>query len=212
GPEQPTTHESPWFAAQHVSPEVYEGTYDPAFAQAQAEAEFQPGQEQEPVMVPAGPGHGQAGDAETVGMEAGGADSNAELRRDTAAVLEFQRSNGREFEGVAADRTGGSGRVSVQVRIPPAREELAESGLPAVGSETAVLAADAVQESVVEDEVVKAAAPADLKGIALVEFYYRALPPEEQAMSANSLAPVLAERTGYKVGTVRKYLGAIKKA
>ncbi|WP_438292378.1 DUF2637 domain-containing protein [Streptomyces sp. HUAS TT7] len=55
-PEQPTTHESPWFAAQHVSPEVYEGTYDPAFAQAQAEVEFQPGQEQEPVMVPAGPG------------------------------------------------------------------------------------------------------------------------------------------------------------
>ncbi|WP_455681788.1 DUF2637 domain-containing protein, partial [Streptomyces violascens] len=55
-PEQPTTHESPWFAAQHVSPEVYEGTYDPAFAQAEAEAEFPPGQEQEPVMVPAGPG------------------------------------------------------------------------------------------------------------------------------------------------------------
>ncbi|MFI6471631.1 DUF2637 domain-containing protein [Streptomyces sp. NPDC050516] len=64
--EQPTTHESPWFAAQHVSPEVYEGTYDPAFAEAEAaaEAELQPGQDpgqdqeqdQEPVMVPAGPG------------------------------------------------------------------------------------------------------------------------------------------------------------
>ncbi|MFI6055368.1 DUF2637 domain-containing protein [Streptomyces violascens] len=61
-PEQPTTHESPWFAAQHVSPEEYAGTYDPAFAQAEAEAEaamqaeagLQP--EQEPVMVPAGPG------------------------------------------------------------------------------------------------------------------------------------------------------------
>ncbi|MGW2818534.1 DUF2637 domain-containing protein [Streptomyces sp. NPDC001415] len=59
-PEQPTTHESPWFAAQHVSPEVYEGTYDPAFAEAEAEAQAgpQPGQvpQQEPVMVPSGPG------------------------------------------------------------------------------------------------------------------------------------------------------------
>uniref|UniRef100_A0AAU2V460 DUF2637 domain-containing protein n=1 Tax=Streptomyces sp. NBC_00003 TaxID=2903608 RepID=A0AAU2V460_9ACTN len=59
-PEQPTTHESPWFAAQHLSPEVYEGTYDPAFAgaEAQAQAGPQPGQEHEhePVMVPSGPG------------------------------------------------------------------------------------------------------------------------------------------------------------
>ncbi|MGW2863436.1 DUF2637 domain-containing protein [Streptomyces sp. NPDC001205] len=54
GPEQPTTHESPWFAAQHVSPEVYEGTYDPAFTPEQPQPEQGP--DQEPVMVPAGPG------------------------------------------------------------------------------------------------------------------------------------------------------------
>ncbi|MGW8332619.1 DUF2637 domain-containing protein [Streptomyces sp. NPDC055897] len=70
GPEQPTTHESPWFAAQHVSPEEYEGTYDPAFAEAgqqqpQAQPQPQPQQQQpqpgqvpgqDPVMVPSGPG------------------------------------------------------------------------------------------------------------------------------------------------------------
>ncbi|MER0447507.1 DUF2637 domain-containing protein [Streptomyces sp. Edi4] len=65
GPEQPTTHESPWFAAQHVSPEVYEGTYDPAFAEGapqQHGPQQDPGQDprqgpqQEPVMVPSGPG------------------------------------------------------------------------------------------------------------------------------------------------------------
>ncbi|MEU3370845.1 DUF2637 domain-containing protein [Streptomyces sp. NPDC006660] len=57
GPEQPTTHESPWFAAQHVSPEVYEGTYDPAFAEG-APQQHGPQQDprQEPVMVPSGPG------------------------------------------------------------------------------------------------------------------------------------------------------------
>ncbi|MFI6689086.1 DUF2637 domain-containing protein [Streptomyces sp. NPDC050485] len=205
---------SPWFAAQHVSPEVYEGTYDPAFTDAAPQPQPQPEQahEREPVMVSVDPSHAQAANAETFGMGPDGADSNMELHRDTASVLEFQHSNAREFEGVAADRTGGSGRVSVQVRIPPAREELAESGTPSTDDGTTGPVADAVQEPVVEEEDVRAAAPADLKGIALVEFYYRALRPKEQAMSANSLAPMLAERTGYKVGTVRKYLGAIKKA
>ncbi|MCX5384895.1 DUF2637 domain-containing protein [Streptomyces sp. NBC_00083] len=50
-PEHPTTHESPWFAAQHVTPEEYAGTYDPAFAEPVAE-QAQPA---EPVMVPSGP-------------------------------------------------------------------------------------------------------------------------------------------------------------
>ncbi|WP_331721498.1 DUF2637 domain-containing protein [Streptomyces sp. NBC_00212] len=57
--EQPTTHESPWFAAQHVSPEVYEGTYDPAFAEAEAEAEaeagLQPDQAPEQAPMPEAP-------------------------------------------------------------------------------------------------------------------------------------------------------------
>ncbi|MFB7745025.1 DUF2637 domain-containing protein [Streptomyces sp. NPDC056132] len=48
--EQPTTHESPWFAAQHVSPEEYAGTYDPAFSADGLQ------QQPEPVMVPSGPG------------------------------------------------------------------------------------------------------------------------------------------------------------
>ena len=156
-------------------------------------------------------GHGQDVEAEDVGTKAGGADSNTELHWDTATALEHQRSNGRELEGVAADRTGGNGRVSVQVRIPLEHEEPSESGLMDVDSETSA-PADAVQQTAGDDEDAKAAAPADLKGIGLVEFFYRALPQEEQAMSANSLAPVLAERTGYKVGTVRKYLGSIKKA
>ncbi|MFG3286494.1 DUF2637 domain-containing protein [Streptomyces sp. NPDC048111] len=70
GPEQPTTHESPWFAAQHVSPEEYAGTYDPAFAEPGTEQTYGPQPEpqpqpqpqqahdpqQEPVMVPSGPG------------------------------------------------------------------------------------------------------------------------------------------------------------
>ncbi|MFJ8308856.1 MULTISPECIES: DUF2637 domain-containing protein [unclassified Streptomyces] len=53
-PEQPTTHESPWFAAQHISQEAYEGTYDPDFVEAEPQPQPQP--EPEPVMVPAGPG------------------------------------------------------------------------------------------------------------------------------------------------------------
>ncbi|MEV6726245.1 DUF2637 domain-containing protein [Streptomyces xanthochromogenes] len=215
GPEQPTRHESPRFAAQHVSPGEYAGTYDPAFAEAEPPQELaseqEQEQEQEQELVMAAAGHGQAVDAEGVGMKAGGADSNTELLRDTATALEFQRSSGRGLEGVAADRTGGSDRVSVQVRIPLDHEELPESGLVDVGGERSA-PGDAVQEPPGDDEDAKAAASADLKGIGLVEFFYRALPPEEQAMSANSLAPVLAERTGYKVGTVRKYLGAIKKA
>ncbi|PKV87130.1 DUF2637 domain-containing protein [Streptomyces sp. TLI_146] len=39
--------ESPWFAAQQLGPEAYEGTYDPQYVE---------GLEPTPVMVPAGPG------------------------------------------------------------------------------------------------------------------------------------------------------------
>ncbi|MEU9101598.1 DUF2637 domain-containing protein [Streptomyces sp. NPDC048361] len=55
-PEHPTTHESPWFAAQHISPEEYAGTYDPAFAEPGPEQTQQAQPEREPVMVPSGPG------------------------------------------------------------------------------------------------------------------------------------------------------------
>ncbi|WNI26762.1 DUF2637 domain-containing protein [Streptomyces sp. ITFR-16] len=53
-------------------------------------------------------------------------------------------------------------------------------------------------------------AGAGLTGPARVEFHYRRLSPEEQARPAKSLAPLLAERCGYREGTVRKYLGVIK--
>ncbi|MFJ8848423.1 hypothetical protein ACIRFF_36680 [Streptomyces cyaneofuscatus] len=54
--------------------------------------------------------------------------------------------------------------------------------------------------------------PPPLTGAALVAERYWELPVEERARSANSLAPELAEGTNYTVGTVRKYLGDIKRA
>ncbi|MFK8910298.1 DUF2637 domain-containing protein [Streptomyces sp. YS-3] len=46
-PEEVVPVESPWFAAQQLSQEAYEGTYDPQYVE---------GLEPTPVMVPAGPG------------------------------------------------------------------------------------------------------------------------------------------------------------
>ncbi|MFG2148681.1 DUF2637 domain-containing protein [Streptomyces sp. NPDC048696] len=46
-PEEVVPAESPWFAAQQLSQEAYEGTYDPQYVE---------GLEPTPVMVPAGPG------------------------------------------------------------------------------------------------------------------------------------------------------------
>uniref|UniRef100_UPI002156122A DUF2637 domain-containing protein n=1 Tax=Streptomyces sp. SM11 TaxID=565557 RepID=UPI002156122A len=54
--------------------------------------------------------------------------------------------------------------------------------------------------------------PAILTGPRLVASRYWELSAEERSSSANSLAPLLAEGTGYTVGTVRKYLGDIKRA
>ncbi|MFE8977589.1 hypothetical protein ACFYM7_29800 [Streptomyces cyaneofuscatus] len=51
-----------------------------------------------------------------------------------------------------------------------------------------------------------------LSGAEVVAARYGELPAEERARSANALAPLLAEGTGYTVGTVRKYLGDIKRA
>ncbi|MFD9563755.1 DUF2637 domain-containing protein [Streptomyces sp. NPDC059994] len=47
GPQAAVPDESPWFAAQQLSQEAYEGTYDPQYVE---------GLEPTPVMVPAGPG------------------------------------------------------------------------------------------------------------------------------------------------------------
>ncbi|MFD8119434.1 hypothetical protein ACFV43_38830, partial [Streptomyces microflavus] len=107
--------------------------------------------------------------------------------------------------GATADRTG-QGRRVVQIRIPE----------PNGGDRTPAHAppGDGAEEPArkpVEEE-----APAHeervLSGAEVVAARYRELPAEERARSANALAPLLAEGTDYTVGTVRKYLGDIKRA
>ncbi|MFI9824595.1 DUF2637 domain-containing protein [Streptomyces sp. NPDC052013] len=53
--------------------------------------------------------------------------------------------------------------------------------------------------------------PEGLAGIELLEYLYLQLPPEQQKLSANKLAPLLHESAGFTVGTARKYLGDIKR-
>ncbi|MCX4451680.1 DUF2637 domain-containing protein [Streptomyces sp. NBC_01789] len=110
--------------------------------------------------------------------------------------------------GTAADRTGGTARITAQVRIPaPAdspeqtRDVLPEPELGEPAERDEPGSGDGREE--------EPAVP--LMGPALVEHHYRALSPQEQQRSANALAPVLAEKTGYAVGTVRKYIGQIKR-
>ncbi|MFB8211103.1 DUF2637 domain-containing protein [Streptomyces sp. NPDC056010] len=108
----------------------------------------------------------------------------------------------------AADRTGGTTRISAQVRIPDPAEgpEQAVDKLP--DPEPAGRAE--ADEPGLGDE--RDEEPTSLTGPALVEHHYRALPLEQQQWSANALAPVLAEKTGYTAGTVRKYIGQIKRS
>ncbi|WP_425824637.1 DUF2637 domain-containing protein [Streptomyces fractus] len=100
-----------------------------------------------------------------------------------------------------ASEAEGSVRSIVQLRVPEAREAEDQDGL----------------EPIVEDRKETGEWPAEqedgsyLTGPTRVEFHYRKLPSEEQERSAKSLAPLLAERCGYAEGTVRKYLGAIKR-
>lgn len=49
-------------------------------------------------------------------------------------------------------------------------------------------------------------------GAEVVAARYRELPAQQRAKTASALAPVIAEGTPYAVGTVRKYLGDIKRA
>ncbi|MGW2089306.1 hypothetical protein [Streptomyces sp. NPDC001880] len=103
-----------------------------------------------------------------------------------------------ERHAVHASGGEGGGRSVVQVRVPQAR---GEDDLDAGES------VPDMRESEVE--------PADgshLTGPARVEFHYRQLSLQEWELSAKALAPVLAERCGYREGTVRKYLGQIKRA
>jgi hypothetical protein len=101
--------------------------------------------------------------------------------------------------GTAADRTG-EGRRVVQVRIPDGEEP-----------DQASPSSDRDDEQP-EQEETPDQEPSPLTGAELVAARYRELPAEVASRSANSLAPQLAEGTGYTVGTVRKYLGDIKRA
>ncbi|MFF2236311.1 hypothetical protein ACFVVW_37535, partial [Streptomyces anulatus] len=101
--------------------------------------------------------------------------------------------------GATADRTG-EGRRVVQARIPDGEE-------PDQASPSNDRDDEQPEQDVTPDQE-----PTPLTGAELVAARYRELPAEEASRSANSLAPQLAEGTGYTVGTVRKYLGDIKRA
>ncbi|MFJ3481451.1 hypothetical protein ACIPNI_33415, partial [Streptomyces microflavus] len=107
--------------------------------------------------------------------------------------------------GATADRTG-QGRRVVQMRIPD----------PGDGGQ--VLAPTRLGDGADEParEPTKEEAPVHeekmLSGAEVVAARYRELPAQERARSANALAPLLAEGTDYTVGTVRKYLGDIKRS
>ncbi|WP_245170751.1 DUF2637 domain-containing protein, partial [Streptomyces anulatus] len=98
--------------------------------------------------------------------------------------------------GATADRTG-EGRRVVQMRIPD-DEEPNQASPPDDRDD--------------EQDKTPVQEPSPLTGAELVAARYRELPAEKRSRSANSLAPQLAEGTDYTVGTVRKYLGDIKRA
>ncbi|MFG2525881.1 DUF2637 domain-containing protein [Streptomyces sp. NPDC048527] len=110
---------------------------------------------------------------------------------------------------VNASRAEDAGRVAVQMRI--SEWEGSESqGAPA--AEPTGEASAAGTGVLAEPEPSGAASTeAKLSGIALVEFHYRQLPPEVQAKSAKALAPELAALSGYAEGTVRKYIGEMRR-
>ncbi|MEG9553890.1 hypothetical protein V5N34_38080 [Streptomyces baarnensis] len=97
--------------------------------------------------------------------------------------------------GATAARTGERRRV-VQMRIPE-------------GEETDGASPADVQPD--RDEPQRRES-SPLTGAELVAARYLELIAEEHSRSASSLAPLLAEGTAYTVGTVRKYLGDIKRA
>ncbi|WP_331762687.1 DUF2637 domain-containing protein (plasmid) [Streptomyces sp. NBC_01420] len=108
--------------------------------------------------------------------------------------------------GTAADRTGGTTRLAAQIRIPSPAEAPEPAGSGQLESELGEQPDELTLDGEREERLVPS-----LTGPALVEYHYRELPPEQQQQSANALAPVLAEKTGYTAGTVRKYVGQIKR-
>ncbi|MDF3141486.1 MULTISPECIES: DUF2637 domain-containing protein [unclassified Streptomyces] len=116
-----------------------------------------------------------------------------------------------EVAGTPADRTGGSNRLHVQMRIPAQPDGLAPdatSGPERVDEEDALTDEATERDGENRDET-----PEGLKGIDLVQWHYQRLPDEMRKLSANKLAPQLAElMPGYTVGSVRKYIGDLRRA
>ncbi|MFJ9530526.1 DUF2637 domain-containing protein [Streptomyces cyaneofuscatus] len=140
-------------------------------------------------------------------------ESWSEANRDTAPEEQRSPSNSHSNApvgagargGATADRTG-QGRRVVQMRIPEPDEGDHAPALTPPGNGAEEAEREPVEgEFPVHEEKV-------LSGAEVVAARYRELPAEERARSANALAPLLAEGTGYTVGTVRKYLGEIKRA
>jgi hypothetical protein len=101
-----------------------------------------------------------------------------------------------------APPAGGGGRAvpRVEVRIPDPYEADDEPEPDDVDEE----------EAEVTDPPGPESPPSYLRGEELVDWLYRALPPEERARPASELARQLYPRTrGLAEGTVRKYLGKI---
>ncbi|MGW8488267.1 hypothetical protein ACWGLD_18510, partial [Streptomyces sp. NPDC055886] len=101
--------------------------------------------------------------------------------------------------GATAARTGERRRV-VQMRIPEGEET--DGASPS----------DSPHDVPPDQEEQQEPESSPLTGAELVAARYLELTAEERSRSANSLAPLLAKGTGYTVGTVRKYLGDIKRA
>ncbi|MEU5971915.1 DUF2637 domain-containing protein [Streptomyces globisporus] len=101
--------------------------------------------------------------------------------------------------GATAARTGERRHV-VQMRIPEGEET--DGASPS----------DGPHDVTPDREEPQGREASSLTGAEVVAARYLELTAEERSRSANSLAPLLAEGTGYTVGTVRKYLGDIKRA
>ncbi|MFE4254387.1 DUF2637 domain-containing protein [Streptomyces sp. NPDC056910] len=143
-----------------------------------------------------------------------------ELHPGTAQELELEDSNPEpelrrdgQLTGSPADRTGGSNRVVVQMRIP-AKADAINPEPAAKEPESQGAGSDDVPhpgEGQEQQETLSPRDSSELKGQALVEFHYQQLSPKLRQLSANELAPQLVDLTGYKEGTVRKYIGMVRK-
>ncbi|MFI1291650.1 DUF2637 domain-containing protein [Streptomyces sp. NPDC020792] len=150
----------------------------------------------------------------------GGYDPYNEGARLRASVPVAARDNGRprvvqaridvpEWENVGpqmplTDGTAGLSPIGDGQGEPFVPGPAAEPVAPVEENEDEVPALD-------ESEAAPETVPEGLAGIELLEHLYLQLPPEQRALSANKLAPLLHEAAGFTVGTARKYLGDIKR-